>query len=210
MSRVASAVVEMVVEEVFHCGDIIGKVFDDQNRNGYQDDGERGLAGVRVATVKGLLVTADAEGRFHIACADLPDQRIGTNYILKLDTRSLPSGYRLTTENPRVVRLTAGKASKFLFGASVGRVVRLDLSDAAFDEGVVALRPEWRASLAQMVELLDKEPSVLRLVYTENGEGRRLAEKRLKVMRKDIARKWRRVGARYRLEVEAKVLSGSR
>ncbi|WP_420506366.1 DUF7507 domain-containing protein [Nitratireductor aquimarinus] len=210
ISRVATAVVEVMADPVFDCGDIIGKVFDDENRNGYQDDGERGLAGVRVATVKGLLVTADAEGRFHIACADLPDQRIGTNYILKLDTRSLPSGYRLTTENPRVVRLTAGKASKFLFGASVGRVVRLDLSDAAFHEGVAALRPEWQAGLARMVELLDKEPSVLRLVYTENGEGRRLAQKRLKVMRKDIAREWRRVGARYRLEVEAKVLSGSR
>ncbi len=210
LSGVATAVVEVMADPLFDCGDIIGKVFDDKNRNGYQDDGERGLAGVRVATVKGLLVTADAEGRFHIACADLPDRRIGSNYILKLDTRSLPSGYRLTTENPRVVRLTAGKASKFLFGASVGRVVRLDLSDAAFDEGVVALRPEWQAGLARMVELLDKEPSVLRLVYTENGEGRRLAQKRLKVMRKDIAREWRRVGARYRLEVEAKVLSGSR
>ncbi|MCR4269532.1 hypothetical protein NUU27_25460, partial [Nitratireductor sp. ZSWI3] len=48
VSRVASAVVEVVVEAVFDCGDILGKVFDDKNRNGYQDAGEPGLAGVRV------------------------------------------------------------------------------------------------------------------------------------------------------------------
>lgn len=160
ISRVATAVVEVVIEAVFDCGDIIGKVFDDKNRNGYQDNGETGLAGVRVASVKGLLVTADAEGRFHIACADLPDQRIGTNYILKLDPRSLPTGYRLTTENPRVIRLTAGKVSKFTFGASIGRVVRLDLSDAAFQEDSTELRPEWQTRFAQMMHLLEQEPSI--------------------------------------------------
>lgn len=155
--------------------------------------------------MKGLLVTADAEGRFHIPCADLPDQRIGTNYILKLDTRSLPSGYRLTTENPRVVRLTAGKASRFLFGASVGRVMRLDLSDAAFEEGGAVLRPEWQSGIARMIDLLNKEPSSLRLVYTETGEGQRLAQKRIKAVRKGIASEWRRVGARYRLDIEIRV-----
>ncbi|MBY6020897.1 hypothetical protein KUV24_04710, partial [Nitratireductor sp. DP7N14-4] len=205
ISRIATAAVEVVVETVFDCGDIIGRAFDDRNRNGYQDRGEPGLAGVRVATVKGLLVTADAEGRFHIPCADLPDQRIGTNYILKLDTRSLPSGYRLTTENPRVVRLTAGKASRFLFGASVGRVMRLDLSDTAFEEGGAVLRPEWQSGIARMIELLNKEPSSLRLVYTETGEGRRLAQKRIKAVRKGIAGKWRRAGARYRLDIEIRV-----
>ncbi len=205
ISRVATAVVEVVIEAVFDCGDIIGKVFDDKNRNGYQDNGETGLAGVRVASVKGLLVTADAEGRFHIACADLPDQHIGTNYILKLDPRSLPSGYRLTTENPRVIRLTAGKVSKFTFGASIGRVVRLDLSDAAFQEDSTELRPEWQTRLAQMMHLLEQEPSILRLVYTEAGEGKKLALKRSKAMRKHIAREWREVGRRYRLEIESQL-----
>ncbi|WPZ13361.1 hypothetical protein T8J41_14515 [Nitratireductor rhodophyticola] len=207
VSRIATATVEVVVEAVFDCGDILGKVFDDKNRNGYQDAGEPGLPGVRVATVKGLLLTADDNGRFHVACADLPDQRIGTNYIMKLDPRSLPSGYRLTTENPRVVRLTAGKASEFQFGASIGRVVRLDLTDAAFVQGAQQLRPEWETQIAQMIALLDKEPSVLRLVYAEGGEGKRLAKKRINALRKLIAREWRGVGRRYRLEIEARVLT---
>ncbi|WP_367714544.1 hypothetical protein AB2N04_11000 [Nitratireductor sp. GISD-1A_MAKvit] len=205
VSRVATALVEVVVEAVFDCGDIIGKVFNDVNRNGYQDSGEPGLAGVRVTTVKGLLLTADDHGRFHVACADLPDQRIGTNYIMKLDPRSLPTGYRLTTENPRVVRLTAGKASEFSFGASVGRVVRLDVSDAAFVEGTVELHPEWALQFGQMIALLDKEPSVLRLNYTSSGESKRLAQKRLNAIRKMIREEWKSVGGRYRLEIETRM-----
>ncbi|MCR4266713.1 hypothetical protein NUU27_11030, partial [Nitratireductor sp. ZSWI3] len=205
VSRVASAVVEVVVEAVFDCGDILGKVFDDKNRNGYQDAGEPGLAGVRVATVKGLLVTSDQHGRFHVACAELPDQRIGTNYILKLDPRSLPSGYRLTSENPRVVRLTAGKASEFAFAAALGRVVRLDLTAAAFEGGSAALRPEWQARLGQVLALLDKEPSVLRLAYAEAGGSKSLARKRLGLLRRQLEEEWRSLGGRYRLEIETRI-----
>lgn len=209
ISRVAEATVEVVVEAVFDCGDILGKVFDDRNRNGYQDAGEPGLPGVRIATVKGLLLTADDHGRFHVACADLPDQRIGTNYIMKLDPRSLPSGYRLTTENPRVVRLTAGKASEFMFGASIGRVVRLDLTDAAFVRGAHDLMTEWRHQVSQLINLLEKEPSILRLVYAEGGEGRRLANRRVRALRRLIANEWRDVGRRYQLEIETRVQSAA-
>ncbi len=205
VSRVATAVVQVVVEALFDCGDIFGKVFDDRNRNGYQDRGEPGLPGVRVAAVKGLLLTADDHGRFHVACADLPDQRIGTNYIMKLDPRSLPSGYRLTTENPRVVRLTAGKASEFLFGASIGRVVRLDLTDAAFVEGTQELLPEWEERIKQMIVLLDQEPSVLRVVYSGSERSKRSAQKRLREIRRKIAAEWRKTGRGYRLEIETRL-----
>ncbi|WP_292896011.1 DUF11 domain-containing protein [Nitratireductor sp.] len=205
VSRVATVAVEVVVEALFDCGDIIGKVFDDKNRNGYQDKGEPGLPGVRVATLKGLLLTADDHGRFHVACADLPDQKIGTNYMMKLDQRSLPSGYRLTTENPRVVRLTAGKASEFLFGASIGRVVRLDLSDAAFVGTSQELKPEWRERIKQMIVLLDQEPSVLRLVYSDSHGSQRAGLRRLREIRRQIASEWRKTGRGYRLEIETRL-----
>ena len=89
------ASVRIEMEHVFDCGDVIGKVFDDRNRNGYQDEGEPGLPGVRVATVKGVLITTDKHGRFNVPCAELPDADIGSNFLLKLDTRTLPTGYRL-------------------------------------------------------------------------------------------------------------------
>ncbi|MFC5584402.1 hypothetical protein ACFPOD_04705 [Nitratireductor kimnyeongensis] len=205
VSGIATAEVEIVPEPVFDCGDILGKVFDDKNRNGYQDAGEPGLPGARVAAVKGLLVTSDDHGRFHVACADLPDQTIGTNYILKLDPRSLPSGYRITTENPRVVRLTAGKASEFLFGASIGRVVRLDLSADAFEADGKQLKPEWFSRVGQLITLLDEEPSVLRISY--EGDQNRLARQRLAAVRGLISSEWRNIGSRYRLEIETRHLS---
>jgi len=101
------------------CAEVIGKVFDDRNGNGYQDKGEKGLPGVRVATPNGWQVITDQHGRFHVTCADFPDHSIGSNFIMKVDIRSLPTGYRLTTENPGMVRLTSGRLAKLNFGASV-------------------------------------------------------------------------------------------
>jgi len=199
----AKATVEIIAEPVFDCGDIIGKVFDDKNGNGYQDEGEPGLPGVRLATVNGVLMTTDAHGRFHIACADLPDKRIGSNFILKLDTRTLPSGYSLTTENPRVVRLTAGKMTKLNFGAWIGRVVRLDLKDEAFVAGRIELKPEWSKGLDQLVDLLGKEKSVLRVSYA--GDAKELAGERMRALEKEIAERWRQAGHRTSLDIETRV-----
>ncbi|MCT7374075.1 DUF6923 family protein [Chelativorans salis] len=205
----ATAVVEILAEPVFDCGDIIGKVFDDQNGNGHQDAGEPGLPGVRVATVKGWLITTDAHGRFHVACADLPESRIGSNFIMKLDERTLPTGYRLTTENPRVVRLTAGKMTKLNFGASIGRVVRLDLEDAAFQPGDTELRPEWAAGIDQLIGVLAEERSVLRLSYFHSGDAdAKLVKRRIGDLRNLIAERWRRRGGGYRLEIETRVEAG--
>ncbi len=201
----AQAIVEIMSEPVFDCGEIIGTVFDDKNRNGYQDEGEKGLAGVRVATAKGWLITTDEYGRFHVPCAAMPDQRIGSNFIMKLDTRTLPTGYRLTTENPRVVRLTAGKMTKLNFGASISRVVRLDLQDAAFEANRVELKKQWADNLPQLVEILKQEISVLRLSYKMAGNEQSLAKQRMKHVRKQIADLWKRKGDNYPLEIETRV-----
>jgi uncharacterized repeat protein (TIGR01451 family) len=203
----ASAKIEIIVESVFDCGDVIGKVFDDLNRNGYQDEGEPGLPGVRLASVEGWLITTDAHGRFHVACALLPDQRIGSNFILKLDTRTLPTGYRVTTENPRVVRLTAGKMTELNFGAAIGRVVRLDLEDGAFLPGSSALNREWEQGIAQLITILAQEHSVLRLSYVDTGGNTALAQDRLRETSVLIRERWRAFESLYRLEIEMRVES---
>jgi uncharacterized repeat protein (TIGR01451 family) len=208
ISPQARAVVEIIVEPVFDCGDIIGKVFDDENRNGYQDQGEPGLAGVRVATVKGWLITTDEHGRFHVACADLPEARIGSNFIMKLDTRTLPTGYRVTTENPRVVRLTAGKMTELNFGASIGRVVRLDLTEEAFVAGDVELAELWKDGVDQLIDVLAEEQSVLRLTYLDPGSDPELAEARVKRTKALIAERWRQRKRSYPLEIETRVEAG--
>jgi hypothetical protein len=204
----ATVTVEILAEPVFDCGDVIGKVFDDKNGNGYQDEGEPGLPGVRLATVNGVLVTTDAHGRFHVACADLPDQRIGSNFIMKLDTGTLPSFYRMTTENPRVVRLTAGKMTRLSFGASIGSIVRLDLRDEAFVTGRVELRPEWSRGLDELVAVLGKEKSILRVGYVDATAGKDLARQRMQALEQEIAERWRKAGHRSRLDVEMRLEAG--
>jgi uncharacterized repeat protein (TIGR01451 family)/fimbrial isopeptide formation D2 family protein len=132
VSNEAAATVRVTPDPTLDCTDIVGKVFDDANANGYQDEGERGLPNVRVVTARGWLIDTDSEGRFHIACAAVPNQDRGTNFIMKLDETTLPTGYRVTTENPRVIRLTSGKFARIDFGAALFQVVRLDLSAQAF------------------------------------------------------------------------------
>ena len=84
-------------------------------------------------TARGLIATTDEHGRFHITCAAVPDEDRGSNFILKLDDRTLPTGYRVTTENPRVQRATRGKMLRFNFGATIHRVVGLDIADGVFE-----------------------------------------------------------------------------
>src|SRR5215471_12258735 len=147
MSGEATATVRVVPDQTFDCTDVFGKVFNDINRNGVQDKGENGLPGVRVVTVQGLEAITDPYGRFHITCAITPNEDRGSNFVLKLDDRTLPSGFRMSTDQVQIKRATRGKALKFDFGASIHRVVAIDLSDAAFEPGKTEIRVQWRPRL---------------------------------------------------------------
>lgn len=179
LSAVSSAIVDIVPEPIFDCAEVIGRVFRDTNRNGIQDNGETGLAGARIATATGTLITVDEFGRYSVPCAELPDSQIGTNYILKVDERSLPAGAFLTTENPKVARLTAGKATQFDFGVAAPRSVEIDLDRFAFVGETSQLSPELEAGLRQLAVSLADEPSILQLSYYSEGENRALVSQRL-------------------------------
>jgi large repetitive protein len=201
----ANATVRVVPDPTFDCSDVIGKVFDDKNLNGYQDEGEKGLASARVVSAKGLKVTTDEHGRFHITCAIVPNEDRGSNFIIKLDERSLPTGYRLTTENPRVLKATRGKMLKFNFGAAIHRVVRLDMADAVFEEGSTRIRPQWISRLDILIEQLQKEASILRLSYLGDTEDESLVDKRMHYVKKKIAKRWEHINCCYKLKIETDV-----
>ncbi len=199
LSNTATAVVRIEPEHVFDCADIIGKVYDDRNQNGYQDQGEPGLPGVRLAMVNGYLITTDEYGRYHVPCAELP-QDIGSNFTLKLDTRTLPTGYRVTTENPRVIRVTAGKFAKLNFGAALSNVVDVDLTAKAFAADGTPVAGLVRG-VEQLVARIEVTPSVLRLSYIMQDDDTKLARARLKIVEQLIREKWRG-GGRYKLNIE--------
>ncbi len=191
LSNIATASVRVVPDALFDCTDVIGKVYDDRNANGVQDDGEPGLANVRIATVNGLLVNSDAEGRYHIACATVPKEGTGSNLVLKLDERTLPSGYRVTTENPAAERATRGKAVKVNFGATVHRVVRLDLKGEAFQPGTTELLPAHEPQLDRTVTVLVDRPSILRLAYRPaEQEPAALGDARIAAIKAAVLRRW--------------------
>ena len=201
----AAATVRVIPDPTLDCSDVIGKVFDDANLNGYQDDSEMGLAGVRVVTVRGLITTTDKYGRFHITCAVVPDSDRGSNYILKVDDRSLPSGYRITTENPRVQRATRGKMLKFNFGAAIHKIVKLDMADGVFEPGTTEMRVQWKQRIELLLSELKKAASVLRLSYLAESEAEGLVNARIKLVKNEISKMWKQQNGNYDLTIETEV-----
>jgi uncharacterized repeat protein (TIGR01451 family) len=204
ISNIASATVRITADPTFDCPDLIGKVFDDANANGIEDPGEKGIAGVRLVTAQGLLVTTDAQGRYHIVCPMLPDATLGSNFIVKVDERTLPSGYRLTTDNPETARLTAGKVSKLNFGAAIHHVVRIEVSDAAFDAQTV--RETTLQRIEALVASLKPHPYVVRLAYAASNESSALIDARLRALQSALQAAWRAHERRDLLRAEEEIL----
>lgn len=206
VSNVAKATVRIVPDPTFDCSEVIGKVFDDANRNGVQDGSERGIANVRVVTVRGEQITTDQHGRYHIACADVPGEDRGANYIVKLDPRTLPTGYRLTTENPGIALLTRGKMSRINFGAAIERVVRIDLRAEAFEANSTVLKAAYAGGLEKVLPALEAGRGVLRIAYGQSAaEGTELSRQRLAAIVTRVREEWRARGDRHRLSIETEV-----
>ncbi|RTZ17222.1 DUF11 domain-containing protein [Vibrio aquaticus] len=85
-----------------------------ENKGIYED----GLPGVRLLTVEGIVIETDQYGRYHV-----PDQWVldkkGKNFLVKVDTDSLPTGMKVISENPRVQRISPNKLTKFNFSVAV-------------------------------------------------------------------------------------------
>ncbi len=206
VSNLASATVRVIPDPLFDCSEIIGKVFNDKNTNGYQDEGEPGIANVRIATVNGLLVDTDADGRFHVACAMIPDFDRGSNFLMKLDERSLPSGFRVTTENPRDIRLTRGKMTKLNFGAAIHKVIRIDVQADAFEKDSTALKSGWEKQIDTLPEKLKSSPSIVRISYAVGKEDESLARNRLKSVAKLLKSAWEDKSCCHALIIEEELV----
>ena len=61
-SNIASAKVRVTADPLFDCAGLIGKVFDDKNRNGYQDKGRTRSGQCAPCNGTRLLVTTDNMG----------------------------------------------------------------------------------------------------------------------------------------------------
>ncbi|MBI4834071.1 MAG: hypothetical protein HY811_04530 [Planctomycetes bacterium] len=120
-SNVAKETVLVVPDPLFDLGTIIGKVFDDSNGNGMQDDGENGIGHARIIMEDGTIVVTDKDGKYHV-----PGVIPGT-HLLRLvsvpgnSENSNKSSRKIdVSENPKVVRVTEGLLCKVNFGVIKG------------------------------------------------------------------------------------------
>jgi uncharacterized repeat protein (TIGR01451 family) len=186
----ATATVRVMPDVTLDCTEVTGKVFNDANRNGRQDTGEDGLSGVRVVTARGLQAITDQYGRFHITCAITPQETRGSNFVLKLDERTLPSGFRMSSDQVQVKRVTRGKALQFNFAASIHRVISIDLSDGVFAPGTTEMRIQWQPRINVLLEELRKAPAVLRLSYVADTEDAALVDQRMEAVKRQLTEAW--------------------
>ncbi|MCK6263704.1 DUF11 domain-containing protein [Vibrio sp. ZSDE26] len=81
-----------------------------ENKGLYED----GIPGVRLLTVEGIIIETDQYGRYHV-----PDQWVlnkkGKQFLIKVDTDSLPTGMKVLSENPLVKRVSPNALTKFNF-----------------------------------------------------------------------------------------------
>ncbi|WP_172448528.1 DUF7507 domain-containing protein [Caulobacter mirabilis] len=116
VSNIATAEVRLVSDPLLDESLIVGTVFDDRDGDGWQDEGEPGIPGVRIASVEGLIVETDQFGRYHLVGVDGGPWERGRNFILKVDPVTLPPGSRFSTDNPLLRRVTPGLPVRFDFG----------------------------------------------------------------------------------------------
>ncbi|MFK3649430.1 Ig-like domain-containing protein [Lysobacter enzymogenes] len=123
---------------------------------------ERGIPGVRIASVEGLIMETDAYGRYHLEGIDGGNAARGRNFILKVDPATLPPGSVFTTENPRVRRITQGIPTRFDFGVKLppGEVsgtkseTDVELGEVMFESGSATVKPSYAPMFEQIAARL--------------------------------------------------------
>ena len=157
---------------------------------------ERGIPGVRIASVEGLLVETDQFGRYHLTGIDGGRWERGRNFILKADPATLPPGSVFTTENPRLRRVTPGLPVRFDFGVKLPaglieggtQPVELELGEVLFDPESASLRSEYLPVVEKMAAQI-REHGAGEVVISANGEREALAYDRAKAVREALLAK---------------------
>jgi hypothetical protein len=91
------------------------------------------------------------------------------------------------------------------FGASIHRVVGLDIADPVFEPGSVEVRPMWRPRIKLLLRELAVAPATLRLSYVADVEDESLVGRRLEALKQEILATWETEKCCYKLVVEEEI-----
>lgn len=111
----AAVQVRIQCDPEFDEATVVGKVFDDINGDGVQDEGERGLAGVMVAVSAGMYARTDRHGRYHL------NKLQPGRTAVKVNLNTAPWAAEMSTRQTRVLTLTPGMVHRVSFGVRVAR-----------------------------------------------------------------------------------------
>ncbi len=200
----ANAAIEIIPDHVFDCPDIIGKVFFDINLDGYPNAGEKGVPGANVYTLNGLKVTSDYHGRFHIACPLIPNAVRGTNFALKLDEDSTPFGYYVTSENPRVKRLTRAKVIEYNFGIGKYQTLEVILKDINFKDCSETPTQATIDYIDELLRMLKDKRSNVKITYKSEYADKKMVGMRVSNFVTELQSRWNGIGREYELAIDSR------
>ncbi len=157
---------------------------------------ERGIPGVRIASVEGLLMETDQYGRYHVVGIDGGRFERGRNFILKVDPATLPPGTTFTTDNPLVRRITPGLPVRFDFGVKLPPgLVQAAPQAVELELGTVLFAPDSAQIAARHAPVIDAMAEQVRkhgageVVIAANGESQALAYDRAAAVRDALLQK---------------------
>lgn len=146
---------------------------------------ERGIPGVRVASVEGLLMETDPFGRYHVAGVNGGRWERGRHFILKVDPSTLPAGAEFTTSNPLLRRITPGLPVRFDFGVQLNpefmaggqQVAQIELGSVLFAAGSTDIRSQYLTDKGVISQVAAKVQQYQggELVISANGESEAVA-----------------------------------
>ncbi len=155
---------------------------------------ERGIPGVRIASVEGLLVETDQYGRYNLIGVDGGREERGRNFILKVDPATLPPGSVFTTPNPLVRRITPGLPVRFDFGVKLppglvkgegSQQVDVELGEVMFTPASAEIRSQYQPAIDKMAEQIRAHDGG-DIIVAAHGEDELLAFDRAVAVRKAL------------------------
>ena len=146
---------------------------------------ERGIPGVRIASVEGLLIETDQYGRYHLAGVSGGPWERGRNFILKVDPSTLPAGAQFTTDNPLLRRVTPGVPVRFDWGVKLPEQVieggteqvELEMGEVFFAPGSAEVREKYLPVIEAMAAKV-RQYQGGEVVIQANGDSQGLAFER--------------------------------
>ncbi|MEG0937849.1 CshA/CshB family fibrillar adhesin-related protein [Comamonas sp.] len=157
---------------------------------------ERGIPGVRIASVEGLLMETDPFGRYHLVGVNGGRWERGRHFILKVDPNTLPAGAEFTTSNPLLRRVTPGLPVRFDFGVQLNpefmageqKTAEIELGSVLFAAGSTEIRSQYlgeQGVIAQVAAKLQQYRGG-ELLISANGESEAVAFARAEAVRKAV------------------------